>query len=128
MKRVLVFIISMFIASFAFAGPGLGRIAQKLNLNGTQKTQWRELQKSFRENNKDFLDQARLTMQQFRAAREAKDTAKVESLKPVVESTRAQMHQLHEEQEQKLMAILTEEQRTQFQELKSERQQHRRRQ
>jgi len=123
MKRVLVFIISMFIASFAFAGPGLGRIAQKLNLSGTQKTQWKELQKSFRENNKDFLDQARTTMQQFHAAREAKDTAKVESMKPLVESTRAQMRQLHQEQEQKLMAILTEEQRAQFQEMKQHRRQ-----
>jgi len=126
MKKVIIaFLVAAFSATFAFAGQG--HLAEKLNLSEAQKAQWQELRKSFHQENKAFLEQARATMHDFRAAREANDTAKVESLKPVVQANREQMRQLREAQDQKLMAILTAEQQAQFQQLKAERQQHRRR-
>ena len=46
---------------------------------------------------------------------------KVESLKATFQSQRAQMKQLHDAQQEKFLAILTPEQRTQFDALKAER-------
>ena len=118
-KIVIAFIVAAFSATFAFAGQG--RLAEKLNLSDAQKAQWQELRRSFHQDNKAFLEQARQTRRDFRAARDANDTAKIESLKPVVQANRTQMRQLREAQEQKLMDILNEEQRAQFQELKQHR-------
>jgi len=118
-KIVIAFIVAAFSATFAFAGQG--HLAEKLNLSDAQKTQWQEIRRSFHQDNKAFLDQARQTMRDFRAARDANDTAKIESLKPVVQANREQMRQLREAQEQKLMGILNDEQRAQFQELKQHR-------
>lgn len=129
MKKIITAIVVLACsATMAFAHPGSGHLAQKLNLSDAQKAQWQEVQRSFRQENKAFLEQARATMRDFRAARDANDTAKVESLKPVVQANREQLRQLREAQDQKLMAILNAEQQAQFQQLKAERQgQHRRR-
>ena len=121
MKKIIVaFIVAAFSVTIAFAGQG--HLAEKLNLSDAQKAQWQELRRSFHQENKAFLEQARAAMRDFRAARDANDTAKVESLKPVVQANREQMRQLREAQDQKLMAILNAEQQTQFQQLKAERQ------
>ena len=83
MKKVITAIlVALFSATIAFAGP-----AERLNLTEAQKTQWRELQRTFHE----------------------------------------QMKQMRETQDQKLMAILTDEQKVQFEQMKAERRQHRRR-
>lgn len=120
-KIVIAFLVAAF-ATIAFAqGP-----AERLNLSDAQKAQWHQLRRSFHEENKAFLQSARQTMRDFRAAREANDTAKIESLKPTVQANRAQMRQLREAQDQKLMAILNEEQRAQFMQFKSERRNRRR--
>jgi Spy/CpxP family protein refolding chaperone len=122
-KIVIAILVAAFSATIAFAqGP-----AERLNLSDAQKAQWKQLRRSFHEENKAFLQSARQTMHDFRAARQAHDTATIESLKPTVQANRAQMRQLREAQEQKLMAILNDEQRAQFLQFKSERQQHRRR-
>jgi periplasmic protein CpxP/Spy len=107
-------------------GQGFGqRMAEKLNLNDAQQQQIRDLQKSFRENNKQVFENARALHQEFRAAKEAGDTAKLESLKPQMEAQRAQMKQLHDAQQQRLLSVLTPEQRTQWEALKAEREQRR---
>lgn len=122
MKKIITAIVVLACsATMAFAHPGSGHLAQKLNLSDAQKAQWQEIQRSFRQENKAFLEQARATMRDFRAARDANDTAKVESLKPVVQANREQLRQLREAQEQKLMAILNAEQQAQFQQLKQHR-------
>ena len=97
------------------------RLAEKLNLTDLQKQQWQALQTDFQRDNKAFLDQAHQTMQDFRAAKQAGDTAKVEALKPTLQSQRAQMKQLHEAQEQKFVALLTADQKAQFDTLKAAR-------
>ena len=129
MKKIITAIVVLACSvTMAFAHPGSGRLAEKLTLSDAQKAQWKDLQRSFHQDNKAFLEQARATMRDFRAARQSNDTAKIESLKPVVQANREQMRQLREAQDQKLMAILNAEQQAQFQQLKAERQaQHRQR-
>lgn len=97
------------------------RLAQTLNLTDAQKDQMKALHRSFREDNKAFFQTMRQTRQEMKAAREAGDTAKVESLKAAFQSQRAQMKQLHDAQQEKFLSILTPEQRTQFDTLKAER-------
>lgn len=104
---------------------GAGRMAERLNLSEAQKLQWQALEQSFRDNNKALFEQSRQTMNDFRAAKKAGDTAKADSLKPTLDAQRAQMKQLREAQEQKLVAILTPAQRTQFETMKAERGAHR---
>ena len=96
-------------------------LAQKLNLTDAQKDQMKALHRSFREDNKAFFQSVRQTRQEMRAAKEAGDTAKVESLKATFQSQRAQMKQLHDAQQDKFLSILTPEQRTQLDTLKAER-------
>jgi Spy/CpxP family protein refolding chaperone len=122
--------------TMAFAAPHEGRggrhgrmgrgmlgehLAQKLNLTDGQKQQIKDSQQSFRDENKAFFEAARDTRRQIREAKEAGDTARLESLKATAESQHAQMKQLHEAQMQRIEAVLTTEQRAQWQALKAER-------
>lgn len=127
-------------ASLAFAAPhgrGMGgkrgrhgqefgeRMAAKLNLTDAQKQQIRDVQTSFREKNKAIFESAHALRKELREAKNAGDTAKLESLKPAMETQRAQMKQLHDAQRQQILALLTPEQRTQWEALKAEREQRR---
>jgi len=96
------------------------QFAQKLNLTDAQKQQIKDSQQSFRDANKAFFEAARDTRRQMREAKEAGDTARLDSLKATAESQHAQMKQLHDAQMQRIEAILTTEQRTQWQALKAE--------
>jgi periplasmic protein CpxP/Spy len=97
------------------------RMAEKLNLSDAQKQQIRDLQRNFRETNKAFFDQMRDTHKQMAEARKAGDTARVDALKATLQTQRPQMQQLHEQQQQRIAAILTPEQRTQWETMKAER-------
>jgi len=97
------------------------RFAQKLNLTDAQKQQVRDLHKSFREQNKAFFESSRQTMKDYRAAKKANDTARIDALKTQVESQRAQMQQLRAGLDTQIATILTPEQRTQWEQLKAER-------
>ena len=120
-------------ATLAIAGEGHGgfkgkrhgefgmKLASKLNLTDAQKEQWKAIRKSSREQNSAFFQQSRQTMKDFRAAKEAGDTAKADALKQTLQSQRAQMKQIRDSQETQLMNILTAEQRTQYQTLKAQR-------
>jgi periplasmic protein CpxP/Spy len=99
--------------------------AQKLNLTDAQKAQIADLDKNFRETNKAFFDAQKQTREQFKAAKEANDTAKLDALRPTMESQRTQMKQLRDAQDAKIKTILTPEQRAQFDTLKAEREAHR---
>lgn len=97
------------------------RFAEKLNLTDAQKSQIRDLNKSFREQNKPFFDQVRATRQDLRAARQAGDTAKLDALKGTAEAQRTQMKQLHDAQKQRILSVLTADQRQQYEAMKAER-------
>ena len=106
-------------------GAMAAHLAQKLNLTDAQKDQMKALHRSFREENKAFFDSVRATRQELKAAKQAGDQAKIDSLKPTIESQRAQMKQLHAAQKEKFLSILTPEQRTQLEALKAEHKAHR---
>src|SRR5260370_2677187 len=90
------------------------KLAKKLNLTDTQKQQVRDLNKQFRQDNKAFFESANQTRQEYKAAKEANDTAKLNSLKPTFESQKAQFKQLRAAQEAKILTVLTPDQQTQF--------------
>ena len=124
MKKIAIaFLLTTLTATIAFAGQ---RVPERLNLSDAQKTQWQELRRSFHQENRAFLESFRQTMHDFRAAREANDTAKLESLRPIVQANRAQMQQLREAHDRQLLSILNDEQKAQFQQLRAERQARRR--
>ena len=102
-------------------GRGEARLAQKLNLTDEQKQEWKSLEQSFRQDNAPFFQSMRETWQDFKAAKQAGDTAKMDSLKATMQSQFTQMKQLREAQEQKLAAVLTPDQKAQWDALKAER-------
>lgn len=97
------------------------KLAQKLNLTDAQKQQIRDLNKAFRQDNKALFESARQTRQELRAAKETNDTAKLNSLKPTVESQKAQFKQLRDAQDAKILSILTTDQQAQFKALQAQR-------
>lgn len=97
------------------------RFAEKLNLTEAQKEQIKTIRTNNREQNKAFFEQSRETFQQFREAKKANDTAKLEQLKPALEKQRAQMKAFRDAERQQILALLTPEQRTKFDALQAER-------
>lgn len=97
------------------------RFAEKLNLSEAQKQQIKDAQTSFRDENKAFFETARDTRRQMREAKEAGDTARLEQLKATAQSQHARMKELRTAQHQRIMNLLTPEQRTQWEALKAER-------
>lgn len=95
--------------------------ANKLNLTDAQKQQMKDIRQQFREQNKAFFESSRTTFEQFREAKKAGDQAKLDALKPAMEAQRAQMKQLRDQQKQRVLSILTPEQRTQYEAMKAER-------
>lgn len=98
------------------------RFAQKLNLSDAQKQQIKDAQASFRNENKAFFDQVRDTRRQIREAKEAGDAARAEQLKATAKSQHERMKALRTEHRQRILALLTPEQRTQWEALKADRQ------
>ena len=96
----------------------------KLNLSDTQKQQIADIQKQTREANAQFFATSRQVMDEAHAAREANDTAKLDSLKPALDAQRAQMKQIREAEMQKISALLTADQRTQLDAIRKEHESH----
>ena len=135
MKKTITAAVAVFAlgASLAFAAPHDGwkghegheggfseKMASKLNLSDAQKTQVKAIEGQFRTDNAAFLQNFRQTMQDFHAARQANDQAKVDSLKPSMETQRAQMKTLREAQREKIRTILTTDQRAQLDAMKAQ--------
>ena len=97
------------------------KFAEKLGLSDAQKQQVRDIKQASRESNKPLFESHRQTMQDFRAAKQAGDTAKADALKSTLESQRAQLKQIHEADMQKVLSILTPDQRAKFDAMKAER-------
>ncbi|MFL6245613.1 MAG: Spy/CpxP family protein refolding chaperone [Thermoanaerobaculia bacterium] len=97
------------------------RFAQKLNLSDAQKQQIKDAQTAFRNENKAFFDTVRDTRRQIKEAKEAGDQARVEQLKAAAQSQHERMKELRQAQQQRILALLTPEQRTQWEALKAQR-------
>ena len=95
-------------------------LAKKLNLTDAQKDQLKNERQTFRDANKDFFAQVKAAHQEARAAREANDTAKLDALKATIDSQRAHMKELHQQQQAQFLAVLTPDQRAQLDQLKAE--------
>lgn len=133
MAAVLTFAAAVAVAAPHEGGEGRGggrhgrgggefaeRFAQKLNLTDAQQQQIRAIQESAKERNKAFFESSRETRKQFHEARKANDTAKLESLKPAMEAQREQFRQLRQAQMAQIEAVLTPEQRAQFESIKAQ--------
>lgn len=94
--------------------------ADKLALTAEQKEQIAAIEKTAREENAQFFDSSRLLMDEMRAAREADDTAKLESLKRAMDANRGRMKEIRDAEIAKIVAVLTAEQRAQFEALQAE--------
>jgi len=125
-------------ASLAFAAPHDGegkgwgghrrhrgafgaKFAEKLNLTDAQKQQIRDLNQTFRAENKAFFQTFRQNMRDLREAKKAGDTAKADALKATLQSQRAQMKSLHEGLQQRVGTVLTPDQLSQWNAMKAER-------
>lgn len=97
------------------------RLAEKLNLTDAQKAQVKDIMKASRQENKAFFQQAHADMKSFFEAKKAGDTAKMDALKPTIQSERAQMKALRAAQETKIASVLTPDQNAQWQQLKAQR-------
>jgi protein CpxP len=101
------------------------KLAQKLNLTDTQKAQVKTIEAQFRTDNAAFFQTFRQTMQDFHAAKKAGDQAKMDALKPTLESQRAQMKTLREAQRAQIRSILTPDQQAQLDAMKAQHKSHR---
>lgn len=140
-KWITMAAVMTFSASLAVAAPHRGggegkrhgrkggefsqRFAQKLNLTDAQQQQIRAIQQSFKQRHEAFFESAKETRRQLREAKQANDTARLESLKPALEAQRAQFQQIRQEKQQQILAVLTPEQRAQYESLKAQRQERR---
>jgi len=97
------------------------RYGQQLNLTDAQKKQIDDLDKKFQEDNASFLESYQKTMTEFREARQANDTAKIDALKPKVDSMRTDMMKLRTAHEDKIAATFTDDQKAAWQKIKEER-------
>jgi len=96
------------------------KLAQKLNLSDAQRAQVRDIMKASHQENQAFFQSVRATRQEFRAAKQAGDTAKIDALKPTIDANRAQMKAIRAANEAKIATVLTPEQNAQWQQLKAE--------
>jgi protein CpxP len=99
------------------------RMAEKLNLSDAQKQQIKDIRQSSKEQNKAFFESFHATMKQFHEAKKADDTAKVESLRGTMEAQRTQMQAIRKAERDRILAILTPDQRAKFEAMKAEREQ-----
>ena len=118
-------------ASLAVAAPHEGgphgkrggferKLAQELNLTDAQKAQIKEIRKASHDANSAFFEKSRTLMQEFHAAKQANDTAKLDSLKPAMDAQRAQMKQIRDAEDAKIASVLTAEQNAKWQQLKAQ--------
>jgi len=98
------------------------RLAQELNLTDAQKAQIKEIRKASHEANSAFFEKSRTLMQEFHAAKQANDTAKLDSLKAAMDAQRAQMKQIRDAEDAKIASVLTAEQNAKWQQLKAQHQ------
>jgi len=136
MKKTITAVAALALsASLAMAGHGHGKhhgnkqgdagwsekFAQKLNLSEAQKQQVADLQKQFRAGNEPFLSSLRQTKTDYHAAREAGDTARAEALRATLDSQKAELKQRNKTQHERIVALLSPEQRAQLEAMKAER-------
>ena len=96
------------------------KLAEKLGLSDAQKAQIKDIKKSTHEANAAFFEQARATRKEFWTAKKAGDQAKMDSLKPTLDSQRAEMKDIRKAEMAKVLSVLTPDQQAKLEALKAE--------
>lgn len=137
MKR---FVIALSIAAMsvaAFATPGRGsaeghrrgahfqKLAEKLNLSDAQKQQLKDLRAADKERNQQLYADLRAKVREYRQLRKANDP-KAESLRAEFQPLREQVRAARKASREAFLNVLTPDQRQQLEQLRADRQQHRR--
>ena len=97
------------------------RFGATLNLTDAQKTKIDAIQKETREKNAAFFTEQRTTMKAYWDAKQANDTAKLDTLKPAMDKQRAQMKEIRTAEDAKIAKELTADQNAQWEKIKAER-------
>ena len=97
------------------------RYGQQLGLTETQTKTINDLENKFNADHAAFLDEYHKTMAEYREARQTNNTAKMDELRPKVESQRAEMTKLRTAQEEKIEATFTDAQKAKWSKIKEER-------
>ncbi len=120
--------VSLMLAFSAIAQQGGGpnqtftqRYGQQLNLTDVQKKQIDEMDGKFQKDNATFIESYQKTMAEFREARQANDTAKLDAIRPKVDAARTEMTKLRGAHEEKIAATFSDEQKAQWTKIKEER-------
>jgi Spy/CpxP family protein refolding chaperone len=93
---------------------------EPLALTDAQKTDIGAVEKKTREDNAAFFASSRELMDQMRAAREANDQAKLDELKPKVDANREQMKKIRQAELERILPLLTADQKAKFETLRKE--------
>jgi Spy/CpxP family protein refolding chaperone len=129
-KSITLFAVALFTAAVGFAQQGGERrgpmnfatmYGEKLALTDAQKDQIKAIETKTREDNKEFFESSRKLNEEMRAAREANDNAKMDSLKPAMKENREKMTKIRAAELEKIKPVLTADQRTQLDKLIAER-------
>src|SRR5512140_1331093 len=90
----------------------MAKLSQRLGLTIEQKQQIKSINRSFRENNREFLQSFRANRTAMRQARRANDGKRIDELEPVVKEQRAHMRELRAARRARISEVLTPEQRS----------------
>jgi len=127
MKKILAVSISLLFAMAAIAQEQrkpqtfTERYGEPLGLTAEQKKVIDGMENKFNEEHEKFLAEYRQTMSDYREARQANDQAKIDALKPKMDSQRAEMTKLRGVQEEKIETTLTDDQKAKWSKIKEER-------
>lgn len=97
------------------------RFGATLNLTDAQKTQIDAIQKETREKHAAFFTEQRATMKAYWDAKQANDTAKLDALKPAMDSQRTKMKEIRAVEDVLIAKVLTADQNAQWAKIKAER-------
>ncbi|MGA8806540.1 MAG: Spy/CpxP family protein refolding chaperone [Thermoanaerobaculia bacterium] len=118
-----------FIFAFSALGQDRGRANQtfterygaQLNLTDAQKKTIDELDAKFQKEHHEFLESYQKTMGEYRDARQANDTAKMDAIKPKFDTQRAEMMKIRTVHEEKIAATFNDAQKGEWKKIQEER-------
>jgi len=95
------------------------KFAEKLNLTDAQKQQVKDIKTASKQQNEAFFKSFHQTMSDYHVAKKAGDTAKADSLKATVDGQMAQMKAIKQAEREKVLSILTPDQRARYDAMKA---------
>lgn len=94
--------------------------AEKLGLTEAQRSEIDAIRQASRAENEAFFEAARATRMELKAAKDARDTAKIEALSATAAAQKAKMKELRTAERAKISAILSPEQKAKLDAFESE--------